>query len=404
MTAQQEAFAFLVQDELFDGAKHEAMLRGERGLLRVLLVFEFASLNGGEHSMLAVIDELHGKEVEFIAMAPNEGPLRKALESRGVSLIPFEVRDSLGQRRSREEVLAELRRKLAVGGCDLVHANSLSMGRLTGAIAHDLPIPCTAHLRDILKLSRAAVRDLNGNTRLAAVSAATREFHVAQGMQPARVVTLYNGVDCQRFQPRSSQGAIRAELGLSPEDFLVLTVGQIGLRKGQVVLGLAAPLLASRWPRIHYLLAGMRCSGKQESVDFEAAVIAGLQSVGAGNHLHLLGYREDVPELMNAADVLVHPAHQEPLGRVLLEAAASGLPIIATDVGGTKEILRDGESAMLIPPANPQALAIAIHRLAENPELRFQLAANARKRILEVFPIEAAARNLCAFWKDVLQS
>jgi glycosyltransferase involved in cell wall biosynthesis len=352
--------------------------------------------------MLAVIDHLQGGEMEFVALTPSEGPLKAELESRKIATVPFDVRDSHGQRRPREVVQAELRHKLTATASDLVHANSLSMGRLTGAIAEDLPMPSVSHLRDIIKLTRKAIADLNGNTRLVAVSDATRAFHVSQGMRAERVLTITNGVDCERFQPRPADALLRRELGLSPKDFLVLTVGQMGLRKGQDVLADAAGRLASLLPRAHYLLAGQRCSDKRESREFEERVIARLQCIGNGKHLQLLGYREDMPRLMNAADVLVHPAHQEPLGRVLLEAAASGLPIIATNVGGTAEILRDGESALLVPPANPELLATAIHRLAGDAELRSQLAANARKRMLANFPIATAAGDLLGLWLDVL--
>jgi glycosyltransferase involved in cell wall biosynthesis len=91
------------------------------------------------------------------------------------------------------------------------------------------------------------------------------------------------------------------------------------------------------------------------------------------------------------------------LGRVLLEAAASGLPIIATDVGGTGEILRHQESAWLIPPADPTALAEAILRLANDAELRSRLAENARLQIVERFSIENAAQNLYALWAGLLE-
>jgi glycosyltransferase involved in cell wall biosynthesis len=300
-------------------------------------------------------------------------------------------------------LLPVLQQQLEQAGCDLVHANSLSMGRLTGGLVAESPWPRVAHLRDIIKLSKSGTAELNRNSRLVAVSEATRTFHIAQGLSAEKAVTIYNGVDCQRFQPRSADGEIRRELGLSPEDFLVLTVGQIGLRKGQDVLAAAAELLAPRLPRVHYLLAGERCSEKQESREFEQIVIARLKGLGAGDRLHLLGYREDMPRLMNAANVLVHPTNQEPLGRVLLEAAASGLPIIATDVGGTPEILNDGESALLVPPNRPESLADAILNLANNAALRSQLANNARNRILEKFPIQTAAENLRTLWAKVLE-
>jgi len=370
--------------------------------VRIAVIFEFGSLHGGEHSMLSVIDQNVEKDVEFAALAPSRGPLQNALKSRGIAHVPFDVRDAHGQRRPQGDVLAELREKLQASECDLAHANSLSMGRLTGAISQELPFPCIAHLRDILKISRAAMRDLNHNTRMVAVSEATRDFHIAQGLDPNRVQTIYNGVDCLRFQPRPDDGSLREELGLSPEDFLVLTVGQIGLRKGQDVLAEAAALLAARWPDLRYLLAGERFSEKQESRDFERRMIERFENLDGGNRLYRLGYRSDMPRLMNAADLLVHPAHQEPLGRVLLEAAASGLPIVATDVGGTREILSHGKSALLVPPNDPQALAGAILQLACDPALRNRLAEQAREVILQKFPISRAADRLLSFWRSVL--
>ncbi|MCA9069916.1 MAG: glycosyltransferase family 4 protein [Planctomycetaceae bacterium] len=231
---------------------------------RIALLFEFGSLNGGEHSMLAVIDHTQKTDMDFVALAPDTDPLWGALQSRGISTIAFNVRSADGQRRPREEVLAELRNLLLASPWDLVHANSLSMGRLLGHIASDLPMPTTAHLRDILKLSKAAISDLNRNHELVAVSNATREFHIAQGLNPERVVTLYNGVDCQRFQPRTRDDVLRRELKLSSDDFMILNVGQIGLRKGQNVLAEAAVQLEKQLPQAKYVLAGQRCSGKQE--------------------------------------------------------------------------------------------------------------------------------------------
>jgi glycosyltransferase involved in cell wall biosynthesis len=102
---------------------------------------------------------------------------------------------------------------------------------------------------------------------------------------------------------------------------------------------------------------------------------------------------------MNEIDLLVHPAHQEPLGRVLLEAAAAGLPIVATDVGGTSEILSDGHSSRLIRPDDPKMLATAIEELIRDPEMRQRFAAAARAEIESRFPVQRAAEELRRLWK-----
>jgi len=101
---------------------------------------------------------------------------------------------------------------------------------------------------------------------------------------------------------------------------------------------------------------------------------------------------------MNAADLLVHAARQEPFGRTLLEAASSGLPIVATNVGGTTELLRPDTDAILVSPGDISSLKAAIDRALTNPELCSSLAASARQRIEANFTIKYAADQLAEFW------
>jgi glycosyltransferase involved in cell wall biosynthesis len=398
---------------------------------RVAIVFEYGTLNGGERSMLAALDALPKGTVDVAAIAPPGGPLAEALRSRGIVHTPLEFRAADGTHLSRERVAEALKGAVLDLAPDIVHANSLAMGRLTGAIAPELPMPTVAHLRDILHLSRAAVADLNRNTLLLAVSAATREFHAAQGLRAERVRVLYNGVDCRLFQPgapgvgagmrrpqRNSAGGsrwstpatreplatkgwLRTELRLPQDAFLVATIGQISLRKGQDVLAEAAALLGPQFPEMHFVLVGERHSAKRESIEFEQAVMGRFTAAGLGRRLHRLGYRDDVARLLNEIDLLVHPAHQEPLGRVLLEAAAAELPIVATAVGGTAEILTDGVSARLVPPGQPAKLAAAISELLQDAEMSRRFAAAARDRVCTAFDIADRAADLAAVWREL---
>ncbi|MBC8353413.1 MAG: glycosyltransferase family 4 protein [Planctomycetes bacterium] len=369
---------------------------------RIAILFEFDSLNGGEHSLLTSLDQLSVEPFEFVAMAPIGGRLEEALRHRGIQHVPISLRDDFGTRLPRVQVCEAIKDAIEGVSPDIVHANSLSMGRLTGAIAGQIKSPCVAHLRDIIKLSRAAVEDLNQNRVLLAVSHATRTFHVEQGMRSERVRVLYNGVDCDRFRPRTRTGSLHRELGLPNDSFLIATIGQIGLRKGQDVLAEAAVLAANRLSNVHYLVVGERLSSKAESIEFERALLDRFNAAGLDDRLHLLGYRSDVDRLMNEVDLLVHPAHQEPLGRVLLEAAASGLPIVATTVGGTEEILCDGESARLVVAADPKSLANAIIELEADVSKRRRFAAAARKQVETAFEAKQSARNLAAVWNRVV--
>jgi glycosyltransferase involved in cell wall biosynthesis len=211
----------------------------------VLILCEYAALNGGEQSMLSTLDGIARAGYQVRVAAPASGPLAEALRGEGVEVVPFELHDARGARLP----LAELRRKLAEilksRPPALLHANSLAMGRLSGPVAAELALPSLSHLRDIVTLGRQAIADLNCHGRLLAVSQATRQFQVAQGLPGEKTFALYNGVDLERFRPRPPTGYLRKLLGLARGVPLIGTIGQISLRKGQDVLAAALAQLPS---------------------------------------------------------------------------------------------------------------------------------------------------------------
>ncbi len=346
--------------------------------------------------MLSVLDAIDDPALEFVVMGPQKGALAEAVEHRGIEYESIQFQDAAGRRIERDQMITQVISAVRRCGADLLHGNSLAMGRLTGAIASQISIHCTSHLRDIVRLSQAAVRDLNQNQHLVAVSRATRDFHVAQGVSAERTVVVHNGVDLDQFRPRVPDGRIKAELQLDAASKLIATIGQIGLRKGQDVLAAAARQVIAGFPDAHFVLIGERNSRKQENVEFERALV---EQFPAGR-LHCLGYRDDIPRLLPEFDLLVHPARQEPFGRVLLEAAACGIPIVATDVGGTSEMLTNGESALLVPPDDPERMAAAIEVLLHDDEQRRLLASAARSRIEADFSIGRAAEAHRQLWSS----
>jgi glycosyltransferase involved in cell wall biosynthesis len=369
---------------------------------KILLFFEYATLNGGEFSLLAMLDVLGQAEFEFVAAAPIAGPLAGRLAQLGISVHPLTLRDTQGQKRPLEQIDSHLVDLVTRVSPDLVHANSLAMGRMVGRIAPQLSVPCTSHLRDIIKLNKTVVSDLNQNAGLIAVSHATRQFHVAQGARPDRLQVIHNGVDSEQFRPTPATGKLKQALGLSPSALLVANIGQICLRKGQTVLAEAAVVLANACPEAHYLFIGTRHSQKTESVTYEQTIRQIFRDAGIEDRLFCLGFRDDVPTLLNEVDLLVHAAHQEPLGRVLLEAAACGQAIVATDVGGTREILTDQISAVLVQPGDVSSLAAAMQQVLRDQPLRTRLGRQARTQALENFSLAAATTQVRAFWRSLL--
>jgi len=372
-------------------------------MFNVLLLCEYATLNGGEQSMLATHDGVCEAGVTPSVLGPPEGPLAEALRAQNIELLPFPSHDATGKRLSQQERRDVLDRILRDRRPDLLHANSLAMGRLSGPVAEALRLPSIAHLRDIIRISRQAMADLNCHTRLLAVSDATRAYHVARGLAADKTHVLHNGVDLDQFCPRKPTGYLHQELGLPSDSLLVGTIGQIGLRKGQNVLATAAASLARQLPWVHYLFVGERHSQKEESRRFEADLHAASCGPLAGK-FHFLGFRPDVADILGELTLLVHPARQEPLGRVLLEAAATGVAVIATDVGGTKEIFPpQSGSARLVAPNDADALAAAMSDLLQDEPSRGALATAARRRAKEAFDIRTAAASLVRHYREVVE-
>jgi glycosyltransferase involved in cell wall biosynthesis len=136
------------------------------------------------------------------------------------------------------------------------------------------------------------------------------------------------------------------------------------------------------------------------------AYVAGLRRLvadaGLEDRVSWLGERDDVPELVRALDALLLPSHEEPFGRALLEAMALEVPVLATNVGGPPEVVRDGRDGYLLAPEEPAAWAAAARRLAEDPELGPRLGREGRARVIGEFAVEEHVRAMLAVYERAL--
>lgn len=369
--------------------------------MNVLLVCEFGNLNGAERSLLSTIDQLKNV-VNYSAVVPKFGELTEEFRQRRIPVYILDWKSGDFNRSIDElrkdffEILQDYKRHTKSDF--LVHANSLSSSRMTGPVCCQQQIPSMGHIRDIIKLSRRTIEDLNRHKLLACVSLATKVYHENQGLDEKKTVVLYNGVDLSLYCPLKTKKA--------NNPLKVGTAGQISLRKGMDVFFQAAEILERREIRLQYEIAGCRQSSKQETVDLENKLIQSAATFPDGR-FSFKGQLPDLSDWLRSLDVYVHTARQEPLGRVLLEAAATGLPVVATDVGGTREIFCQTDSknpsALLIPLDDAQAAALAIERLAFDEDLRIHLGELARKKAVTLFSVQKASENLLSLYISVIQ-
>ena len=365
---------------------------------RIGHLLEFPTLNGGERSLLAFLARVDRARFEPVVLAPAAGRLAGAVRAAGIELRPFET---FGRDRAR--ATAGLVEAARAHRLDLLHGNSLAMSLITGRAGRAAGVPSVGHVRDIARLNPTRAADLAVNDVVVAVSEAVAAHLRGEGVPGERITVLHNGVDLETFRPGEPGGpgaSIRAELGLPGDAALLLCIGQLALRKGTDVVLRAFAALAARHPQAALLVVGERHSAKEESVRFEAALHRFADEAGLAARIRFLGYRDDVPVLLRAATALVHGAHQEPFGRVLLEASATGLPIVATDVGGTREIVEPGETGLLVPRGDSAAMSSAIATLLDDPAAAARLGRAARAHAVKRFDAGAHARRMHA----ILQS
>jgi glycosyltransferase involved in cell wall biosynthesis len=280
----------------------------------------------------------------------------------------------------------------------MFHANLLArtVGRLAG-----VPLILTSRrnvhigppVREHLKRLTAS-----WDTRSIAVCELARQVEIERaGAAPDNVIVICNGIDAGRFPILTPEArtTARRHLGV-PADVPVLgAVGRLHPQKGLPDLLSAFQVLKSPRPKAHLLIVG----------DGECRVDLGrqVQQRHLAGAVTFTGQRDDVPQLLALMDVFVLASHWEGLPNVVLEAMAAGLPVVATTVGGTPEVVVDGVTGFLVPPRDPEALADAILRLLRDPDLRRRMGEAGRARVAEHFSVEQMVGKTEALYEQLLK-
>lgn len=369
----------------------------ERRPVRVLLVNHVGAVSGAEGSMLTLVRHLNRQRFEPVAAVP-AGKLASELDDLEVpvSLVP-ELRLSrsnlwnvlVGGIRLRSWA-ARVRVAADELGADVIAANSLTAALGCAMRVTDYR-PLVWHARDLQAPERAVAYVVPRATRIAAISACVADALIdAHRDARSKTVMIHNGVDTLVFQPERSELEVREELGLPQDAPVIGTVGQLVPWKRQdVFLETAAHILA-RERDAHFLVVGADMFG--EHPDYVADLRATTDSLGLGERVIFTGFREDVASVMRVMDVMVHPAENEPLGRVILEAMSLGVPCVAVDNCGPSEIIVDGDSGMLVPEPSPRAMSARVVELLSRPGGAERMGQAARRRINERFTAERMAR------------
>ncbi len=220
-------------------------------------------------------------------------------------------------------------------------------------------------------------------TRVIAVSDEIKQDLLKKKVE--RVTVIHNGIDILKFAPHQFNGQFRQRLGIASENIVVSIVGRLSKEKGHTIFLLAAENLVKKYPQVKFLVVG--------DGPLKETLTAEISQRHLNQRVILAGIQNNMAEVYAASDVLVNASFIEGLPMTILEAMASRLPIIATRVGATPQVLRHEVSGLLFNPGDEQALAQFISYLIDHPEKRRYLGQQAFEEVCRNFSMETMAKN-----------
>ena len=359
--------------------------------MRILHLEAGTHVYGGALQVLLLVEGLQRRGIENLLVVPEGSDVEAQASSRGLPLHPLPLAgeaDLLFPGRFRSLILST--------APDLVHLHSRrgadTLGGL-GAQWAGVPVVLTRRV-DNPEPSWAVGAKYRLYDRVITISDAIREVLIQQGVDPGKIRCVHSALDPSPFeQPCRREGFLR-EFGLAPDDQIVGMAAQFIPRKGHDILLQAIPAILRDHPRARFLLFGRG--------PLHADISARVREDGLEGTVRLPGFREDLPDLLPCMDVLVHPATMEGLGVIILQAGASGLPVVAAAAGGIPEAILDQETGLLVPPNDPEALASAVSALLADPARARSMGEAGRERIQLEFSVNRMVDGNLSVYQDLL--
>lgn len=363
--------------------------------MKVLHVLDSFSFGGAEQLVASLgATPAPGVTMTAASLAPaglGRDAMLSRLEAAGLAPTHFGVR-RLADPAGFARLVGQLRRS----GADVVHAHLGYAATVVPVAARLAGLPCVATLHHVpqdlsgverLK-ERLSVRVPARLGRVVLVSHAARhEFARRHGPATRSWRVIHNGIDLARFRERpEGSGTDRPPTWLA--------VAALRPPKGHLDLLEAWALLVEDHPGARLLIAG----DGPERATVQSAVVG----LGLGREVALLGSRDDIPSLLQQVDGVVSASHTEALPTALIEASAAGLPVVATDVGGTAEVVLDGTTGLLVPPHRPERLAEALGRLVRDPARGVDFGRAGRLHAEGVFAMQPWLDQLLDLYHEVI--
>lgn len=364
--------------------------------MNILILHSTSDLYGASRILLLTAQNLISHKHKVVVVLSEEGPLSAKLREAGATVIIVRLGVLRRKYMSAKGILNRIRVMAAAAGplrrlvkehqISIVYTNTTSV--LIGAVmARILGIRHIWHVHEIITSPKPFLRFTGFmvnrfSSKVIVVSDAVKQ-HWQKFIAPSKLVRIHNGIDVKRFE---SSESLREELHL-PENSVVLgSIGRIHPWKGQDYFLQIAGTLNRRYDNLYFLLAGDVYPGNEYLYEKLNKIIG---QEGLEGRVFNLGYREDITPILNALDIFVLPSIlPDPLPTVVLEAMAAGKPVIATDLGGAREMVDNRNTGVLVPLDRAEDAAALAANLVEDAELRREMGKKGKERVRKHFSLE----------------
>lgn len=371
----------------------------------ILYILEHVGLGGGETSFVYFLKALNRARYRPVVMLPLPGPLSERVQGLGVTV----------------ELLAFPRRLLPIGwwkapwligrlyrlckryGIACIHTHSFNALWYLVPVSFltRIPIVWTCH-------GWWPARRLTGwlinraVTRVIAVSQYVMDKLLREGhVESDRICLIHLGVDVEAFSGRGWTDLRRA-FGFPDGTFVVGMIARYQWIKGHDRFVRAAAAVRRHLDHCKFVMAGANVFGSPEDERYRATVEQLIRQLGLQDDMVVTGFRTDIPELLGSLDVLVVPSHMETFSMVVVEAMARGTPVVASEVGGIRDLIEHKKEGLLVPASEPEAVAEAILRVARDPDGARRMASAAYAKASKQFHIKLHANRIEALYEQLL--
>ena len=354
----------------------------------ILQLIESHSVGGAERVIVNLCEMILNDGYHPVVVTQKKGWLTEKSSEIGVKWIIlkntkfFDIRFFL-----------ELVRIIREEKIDLIHSHEFLMNTYCTAasIVTGCPIVATVHGKGYYteKWRRRAAYRFVGRcaNRVVAVSENLKEFLVEKiRINPSDISVIWNGVDVKNYFPSDEEKTRRLKHELGLHGIIIGAIGNLYPVKGHIHLIRAARFIADQFDEASFVVIG-------KSTDYQNTLLEEVERLCLTDRFRFLGFRDDIPQLMQMFDIFVLPSMEETLSIATLEALASSKPVVATRCGGPEEIITNGNNGFLVPPGNPEELADKILVLIKNPRLRREFGEEGLRSVREKFTSEAMFDN-----------